>query len=861
MLQVQRFAIDNIYCAPGQDAQHSFKLVRMNKKNLPCKGKVYLYNTSKHLPNSTNFFHVFAVGNIPTGLLNLLAQKESWFRDSWVKVSDDMVARNFIFQLYNQDGVMYPRQNLYYMFIDERSLLIAQELPVSLRSVFPVDSFEYLHVYSNAYFNSVEHNGNPNKVGIDYRFAQVENNLQKVTLQTYITTMKAKGGDVFIYVNGLWTDAVNLNIPDYSYVEIVYDQSVLSRERFNLEGLHTFDSIKDDKLKYILYRQKLVDKIQYFDDTEVYINDKSTFYGKGLFFYKHKDHSMRNVTDKDFSLNSAYVNTTALRLGELTVPGFTDKEIVLYTRKSGRDMDLVYSAMKLHEFYKLPQDVQFNVLTDNGHTVDILRAEYLENSFYFDVANAAKISDVTPELAIKAVGYNGITHYLADTPVVANTTSIAVPELYQWRSTAFEYDQNGLYKGMFPTNGPVYTCTTPNTKFVEFIHGQVPQNFGRLYDHNEVVTLPEGAEEYVVLAAYFTGVTRESSWEDITNTNKVIKSPTSITLNEVDGKKIKIVYLNQVNVYDIELDFSDGAFYFPLTNIEDKGTGMGNYICDVPYMNISVFLNEQRLTMGLDYFIKFPYISICNKKYLKYNQAKQKVHIRCVGVTLDLDEINKQEIRGFVNNGVLTRNKRYDIREDRVYSAFIDGKLYQRDNIYYSEEDNTVRLGHPLNGLPYTLTDNFIPIKHLTGVDSLPIYRENNAVNKKISDLYDIVFPEPTIDEFNVIGTSHFIFSPTISKIINDIVRGVIPSSLYTSPYDNTTILNLLDNNYSELLRLDPIKFSMQDTLVEIHPHLGNAIINLNLFQYRFVNNIIRFITNNKPEKISMSGYVSMSTA
>ena len=258
--------------------------------------------------------------------------------------------------------------------------------------------------------------------------------------------MKAKGGDVFIYVNGLWTDAVNLNIPDYSYVEIVYDQSVLSRERFNLEGLHTFDSIKDDKLKYILYRQKLVDKIQYFDDTEVYINDKSTFYGKGLFFYKHKDHSMRNVTDKDFSLNSAYVNTTALRLGELTVPGFTDKEIVLYTRKSGRDMDLVYSAMKLHEFYKLPQDVQFNVLTDNGHAVDILRAEYLENSFYFDVANAAKISDVTPELAIKAVGYNGITHYLADTPVVANTTSIAVPELYQWRSTAFEYDQNGLYR-------------------------------------------------------------------------------------------------------------------------------------------------------------------------------------------------------------------------------------------------------------------------------------------------------------------------------------------------------------------------------------------------------------------------------
>lgn len=859
MLQVQRFAIDNIYCAPGQDAQHSFKLVRMNKKNLPCKGRVYLYNTSKHLPNTTSFFHVFAIGNLPTTILNLLSPKESWFRDSWIKASDDMVARNFIFQLYNQDGVMYPRQNLYYMFIDERSLIVAQELPVSFRQVFNVDSFEYLHVYSNAYFNSVEHNGDPNKVGIDYRFAQVENNLQKVALQTYITTMKAKGGDVFIYVNGLWTNEVKLNIPDYSYVEIVYDQSVLSRETFPLVGLHTFDSIKDDKLKYILYRQKLVDKIQYFDDTEVYVNDKTDFYGKGLFFYKHKDHSMRNITDKDFSLNSAYVNTTALRLAEMTAPGFADKEIVLYTRKSGRDMDLVYSAMKLHEFYKLPQDVQFNVLTDNGHTVDILRAEYLENSPYFSVANASKISLVTPELALQAVGYNGITHYLADTPIAANGGGVDVPELYQWRSTAFEYDQDGLYIDMHKTNGPVYDCTSPDARFVEFLHGQVPDDFGRLHDPKEVVTIPEGAEEYVVLSAYFTGVTRESNWEDITQSNKVVKTSTSITLNEDDGKKVKIVYLNQINAYDIELDFTDGAFYFPLTNLEDKGTGVGNYLCDVPYLNLSLTLNGHRLTMGLDYFINFPYVSICNKKYLKYNLPKQKLHIRCSGVTLDRDEINKQEIRGFVNNGVLTRNKRYDIRDDRVYSTFVDGKLYQRSNVLYSEEDNTVRLADPLNGLPYTLTDNFIPIKHLTGVDSLPIYRQNIAVNKKISDLYDVVFPEPSINQFNVIGTSHFIFSPTVSKIITDIVLGVIPSTTYTTPYDNGTILQLLEDNYGELLKLDPIKFDMQDVLVDIQPHLGNAPIALTLHQYRFVNNVVRFITGNKPDKINISGYLTMN--
>lgn len=860
MLQVQRFAIDNIYCAPGQDAQFSFKLVRVNKKNLPAKGKTYVYNTSKHLPNSTNFFHVFIVGNLPTSLLNLLSPKEAWLRDVWVKASSDMVARSFIFQLYNQDGVMYPRQNVYYSFIDERSILIAQEIPTAFRGTFPVDDMQYMHVYSNAYFNSIEHNTSINKVGIDYRFAQVENNTQKVALQTYITNMKTKGGDVFIYVNGLWTNEVKLNIPDYSYVEIVYDQSVLSRETFPLEGLHTFDSIKDNRLKYTIYRDKIVDKIQYYDDTEVYINDTTDYYGKGLFFYKHKSHSMRNITDKDFSIDSTYVNNTALTLADKTVPGHASKQIVLYTRKSGRDMSLIYSAMKLHEFYKLPQDVQFNVLTDNGHTVDILRAEYLENSPYFSVASAPGIKHVTSELAMEAVGYNGITYYLANTPVHTPGGSLNVPELYQWNSTAFEYDQNGVYIGMYKTNGPIYTCTSPNARAVEFIHGQVPANFGRLYAHNEVVTLPQGVEEYVVLSAYFTGVQRESVWENITNSSLITKTATTVTLNEAEGKKIKIIYLNQINVYDLEIDLTNGAMYFPIANMEDKGTGVANYACDVPYLNISIYLNERRLTMGLDYFINFPYISITNKTYLKYNQPTQNVHIRCVGFTLDRDEINKQEIRGFVNNGVLTRNKRYDIREDRVYSAFIDGKLYSRDNVYYSEEDNTVRVADPKNGLPYTITDNFIPIKHLTGHDSLDIYNKNIASNKKISDLYDLVFPEPAINQFNVIGQAHYIFSPTVSKIINDVVTGVIPESFYSTPYDNTDILKLLDDNYSHLLRIDPIKFNMQDTIVEIHPHLGNTIISLSLYQYRFVGNVIRFLTNNNPDKINMSGYLSMTT-
>lgn len=859
MYQSQRFALDNIYCAPSQDAQFAFKLVRVNKPTLPCKGKVHLYNTTKHLPNQTHFFQVFVVGNIPTIIMNLLSQKEAWFRDQWLKVSDDMISRNFLFSLYNQDGVVYPRQNVYYSFIDERSLIIAQEVPESFLGVYPVKDFQYLHVYSNAWFQSLEFNGLPVKTGIDYTFAQVENNLQKVALQTWISQRKANGGDVMVFVNGYYSDNVNLNIPDYSYVEVIYDQSIISKEKFPLEGLHTFDSTKDDKLKYVIYRQKQTNKIQFFDDTTVFVNDTSGLVSKGLLYYKHKDHSMRNITDKDFSLNSAYVNNTAMKLGESTTSGFGSKEIVVFVRKDGLQRELVYSAMKLHEFYKLPDESQFNVMIDNGHSVDVFRAEYLENSPYFALTSEQRMSGVTPQLALDAVGYNGITHYLADTPVQADGGTIEVPELYQWRSLAFEYDQNGNYKGMFPTNGPLYSCASPNTRFVEFIHGEVPLDFGRLYDHNETIVLNNEVEEYVVLSAYFTGVTRESQWEDITNTPKAVRNGNTLVLSEATDKKVKLVYLNQVNVYDLDVDLSDGSLYFPLTVKEDRGTGVAMWPCDVPYLEVSVYMNEKRLTMGVDWFYNFPYISVTNKKYIRYDQPVQKLHIRCTGVTTDPTGINLQEVRGFVNNGVLTRNKRYDIREDRVYAVFVDGKIYDRNNVMYSEQDNTVRLAHPLNGLPYTLTDRFIPVKPLTGQDTLPYYRENIRVNKKIADLYDLIFPEPALPQFNVIPTAHYIFSPTVSKIVNDIVRGVIPESLYSTPYDDGTIIQMLDSDYQHLLRIDPVKFNMQDTLVEIHPHLGNATVTLSVLQYRFVTNVIRIITNNKPTKINLSGYLSVS--
>ena len=857
MRHVQRFALDNIYCAPSQDKQYSFKMARTHRWSAPPRGTAAIYAVNKHLPTKNERYQVFTIGNMPAEVLNLLSQKQFWLRDSWIKVSDDMVERNYILKVYNADGVMFPRDKIFYSFVNEHSLIFALEVSDEMKREVAIESFVYLNIYSNAYFQTAEFASLPSPVGIDYKNTVVYNNLDKVQLQNYVANKRASGGEVFIYVNGYWVPEITLNIPDMSQVELVYDQSVVAREYFRVKGLRTFSSVLDQTSKYLVMRPKTQDYIQYQDDTEVYIHSDKPLVQRGVYFYKHKAESMRNVTDKDYSLHAQYVNNTCIKLGELVEMGMDNKQIVIYTRKSGRDMPLVYSSLKLHEFYKLPLGMQEDILNNTNYTLDNYRVERLESSEYFQIARASKMHYITPEVATKALGYAAVAHYYADTPQKVESNLVKVPELYQWGSMAFEHDSNGLYTGYYPTNGPVYQPASTDTAFVEFVKGMVQPNQGSLHPNVGSTTLADKDEEVWAVAAYFDGPVRQSAWEDI-NT-RITVSGSTISWNEAEGKKVKLIHSHNPNIYEEDIDLFDGVLYFPITSMEDRGTGVQKFIADVPYLNISLYLNGNYLTEGIDYHMDFPYVSICSKKYINYALPKQKLHVRASGWTSDKNKINYLNVKGFVNNGALTRNNYYDLRDDRVYSVFVDGKMYDKGSVYFSESDNTVRLSHAMNGKPYTVRENFIPTKFLTGENMMFLHHSNARLNAKIAELFNIAYPEPDINEFNIINEAHYLYSPVVSKMVNDILTGVLPESVYSTPYNDTTILQLVDGRYKDLLKLDPIKHSYPATTVEIHPHLGNAAVELNLLQYRFITNVVRIITNNQPQRINLSGYLSIS--
>lgn len=859
MLEIQRFGLEKIYCAPSQDSQYCFKLANVTKAGYPVKRSTQVYKDVKRLPDTTNYYHVYVIGNVSPGILNLKQQTHEWYRDQWVNVAQDMQERNYILQFYNDQGVNFPRPYIYYSFIDEGSMVIAVQVNESLKRSFDIDSFRYLRIYANTYFRTLAFNNQTNKQGILHAMSLVGNNTDKVALQTKIATWEAQGGKTIVYVNGYHTDNLNLNIPNNSYVELVYDQSIIYKEKHRISDLRTFESTKDNKLKYLLYRDVNNQHIQYDDDCEFYVSTDNELVTKGLMFYSHQDYAVRNVTDKDYSLYTSFVNTQASILSTLTSGSIGDKVLVLYSRQSGLSRPLVYSSLKLHELYKLPREVQRDVLSNTNHPLTEMRAEKLEDSAYFQLASVSRPSGVTKELATQAVGYSGVAYYYGQTPasLTGPQPTVDVPYLYRQSSYAYEYDVNGLLIDRHVTEGPLYSVASPQTRHVEYIQGVMPPPGGKLYLPGETMTRRDA--EYRVLSAFFDGVSRISNWEDITDTSKVVSSGLSLTFNETDGRKVRVHYLDEPMLYDLELDINDPVFGFPLSVQEDRGLGVRDHLLDVPYMSIEVFLNRKRLTYQVDWFLDFPYVVICNKSYLDQTKSLQDVHVRCHGYVASKELINSQEIRGFVNNGVLTRNNYYDLRDDKVFTTYIGGKVYNRSQVVFSEDDNTVRLSHPLNGLPYTLAEPLISIKGVTGMDTLPTHRESKELDTKISQLFNVIFPEPAINPFNVISGHHYLYSPLVQQVIMDMKSGVLPASVYTQPYNDTTILQMLDTTYKQVYMLDPIRADLPVNVTEIHPTRHTAVESVNLYQYRFLTNLVRIITRGNPERINLSGYLSVS--
>ena len=135
-----------------------------------------------------------------------------------------------------------------------------------------------------------------------------------------------------------------------------------------------------------------------------------------------------------------------------------------------------------------------------------------------------------------------------------------------------------------------------------------------------------------------------------------------------------------------------------------------NGLVEIPAGLLELWLNGYPIIENLDWFMVDKEIVICNKQYRNQDQTRNIITVRHTGYcTSEMKRVKESEF-GWVENGLLSRNNRWNLRDDKVIRVIADGRIWIRDELSWAEDRPEVMLANVRNGAPYQVTEPLIPL-------------------------------------------------------------------------------------------------------------------------------------------------------
>lgn len=837
-------ALKNIWCTPNQDKQTRAKLARLTPAS-GSWGSVQVMWDNITLPERNKRFHVYMIGQLHPLLMGLFPVSERW-----MTIAENCNKQNMICDIYDKSGIQYPRFQTWYYVTKNKNLLIAIKEPDI--NTIPIDFLKpdvYFRVYTNQYFSSEE--SSPLNDYINVIGKRIRSNADLTEMQQKFIDHQALPGHVYAFVNGFKVNELSLlTMVIGDLVEMVYDSSIKAIYDFNVNELKTFVSTLDNKRKYLLHYEGNTNIIDYQDDVDVFLIKKEVGnQHQGILFHKNREDALRNVTHKDYSVPVDIANTLTLQHPEWT--NLDDLTIRLHIRKSGYFRPLVFESNKIQELYKLNNDDLVGAMLGIDSNVDVFKAENLEHSKYCEIMRSTETC-LPKELVEGAFGYNAISKMLGDTPRVPRLYSgqyiVDVPYGLVLHSSGYEYDEDGVLIDWHPhVNGTIYSTRSSNTKLVEQIAGYSGTSVEEYWGDREVNLLSGVSYRFYTCPLHNGEPNNE--WVDVTDSANyaIINGKATWLTNELTTSTM--IRGDSRNLgYKIELPISNGLLKFSLTQKVTINGVTGTHVMKIPMGQLDVFLNGKSLIEDLDYFVHFPQIVIVNKEYLvdPMNQD-QEITIRFTGHCNKELERNKTWDVGFIDHGLLSNNNRFDIRDDKVIRITVDGSLYERNELEYAENNSGVLVPDARNGSPYLIRDIIVPTVDLTEKGTYELREQAIATDTAISDFMTLKIPSPQFPNPNIIVEHYSIFSPFICKILFDLVNGILDYEIVKTRYNDQQAIDLVED-YLYLLEYDPTQYNnkVDEQYVKIHPHFLPTVIDVNIYQYTLLENLIRVLCNGK---------------
>jgi hypothetical protein len=351
----------------------------------------------------------------------------------------------------------------------------------------------------------------------------------------------------------------------------------------------------------------------------------------------------------------------------------------------------------------------------------------------------------------------------------------------------------------------------------------------------------------------------DNRWEDVTGSSKYLATGTTLTWLTLPETTYTMVRSNRDFLgYTLELPVQRGVLRFVLTSEQNRGNGHQNTIMQIQMGELDVWLNGYALIEGVDYIVNFPEVVIINKKFIDHNAAKQQIVVRhCGHCKADLSRAVLGD-RGFVSHGVLSNNKRFDLRDDKVQHIAIGGAVFDRSRLRFAEMHWGVNVPDMPNGAPYVVRDIVVPLRGTTNAKTYEARDAALAIDQRVSDYLTLKMPSPSFTEPDVIPERWPVYSPFVSALIDDLKTGALSDERIFQQY-NDNIVRDICAEYEPLLAFEPTRAPNEadKDYVSVQPYYRNVVTTMGLFQYRFLARAVSLYLNNA---VSLSHYV-MATA
>jgi hypothetical protein len=853
-------AIKNVWCTPNQDNQRIYAPKRLTP-NGGVRNSFRVLWRLLAMPDLVSQWHVYQVGQVHPVILNLLPDE-----GKWTSFTEAINTRKLICDIYTDQGVQIPRFNSFFQFTEDHNLIIAIRKNVKLPIDFNNDQ-PFIRLYSNAYFASERADVTDELI---YSEGSIVTNTEQILdLQNAYTRYSLlTEGAAYAFVNGYKVSGINLFTASVGDTcEFVYDSSIYKVVDFKVGDLGVFNSTLDTTLKYFLHYPGVDNQtIDYRDDIDFFLVYPGEPNSKGLWYHKNQDASVRMITHRDYSLPTAFIAGYQTQLAAMIGTGneYIPQNLIvrLHIRKSGYDRALVFDANKIKELYKLPPNLIPRAMLGIDATLPNWQVDTLESSGYTEIMSA-DCCDITNALVNKAYGYNALSKLLGSTPQFtryeSNRKLVDLPYGLQSKSTVYEYDSEGILTHWDThLTGSRYDCVNLTTNMIEVFSGTGGNELSDRFTLDSINV--DATQSYRVYYNPLSTVGIPGDWTDITGTDKYIVTNGLLTRsNDIILGTLMVRTEAKFLAYDLELNMVRGELRFGLQQFRMVGTVNTSVSMEVPCGQLDLFLNGRSLIRNLDYFIKFPEIVIINKEYLNDPlNTKQKIHVRMSGYCEETLSVNTPSDMGFIEHGLLSNNDKFDLRDDKVLRIVVDGKLYDKSEMIFSEEHSGVSIQNPINGKPYSVQDIVVPLRDYVAEPTFTVRNRAVLVDNAVKQYLTLKIPQPVRNPISSIERRYTVFSPFICKIIYDLESGLLDDSRYKTNYNDMTA-RAVCQPYEYLLEYDPTQQdqAVNDRYVVVHPHNLTTTIDLDLFSYRFVERVLKIYTNNL---VKLSGYVTLSS-